>query len=76
MKKMYSSREPLIHHDVAVESMPQDALMDLYRLLHFVDDWEVSEDQVWGDIYHHPKVKPKEGTAKHRTRTSNRGNIA
>ena len=65
---MYDSRSWFNHCAPAVESMPRDCLQDLYRLLHFVDDWELDEDKEWDDIYDHPKEEVKEGTASHRTK--------
>ena len=65
---MYDSRSWFNHCAPAVESMPRNCLQDLYRLLHFVDDWELDEDMEWDDIYDHPKKEVKEGTASHRTK--------
>lgn len=61
-------------------SMPQEALKDLYRYLHFIDDWENenpasntdSEDGEWDAdcVFLHPKVEALEDTAKHQTKFS------
>ena len=46
----------------------RDYLQDLYRLLHFVDDWELDEGKEWDTIYDHPKEEVKEGTATDQTK--------
>ena len=65
---MYDSRSWFNDCALAVESMPRDCLQDLYRLLYFVDDWELDEDKEWDDIYDNPKEEVKEGTATHQTK--------
>ena len=40
----------------AVDSMPQDCLQDLTRLLHFVDDLELgANDFEWNEVFDFPK---------------------
>ena len=48
--------------------MPRNCLQDLHRLLHFVDDWEINDDENWEDICDHVKQEKKEGTATHQTK--------
>ena len=46
--------------------MTQDQLRDLYRLLHFCDNWEIDEDgDDWNNLYPHEKVEAPEGTVEH-----------
>ena len=66
--KMYDSRSWFNHCAPAVEAMPHNCLQDLHRLLHFVDDWEVDEDENWEDVYDHIKHEDTEETATHQTK--------
>jgi hypothetical protein len=45
--------------------MTKSALQDLTSCLHYSDDWDSKNDEVWGDIYKDPKVESEEGTASH-----------
>ena len=38
-----------------MDSMPRNFLQDLTRLLHFVDDWEIKEDENWDDTFDYPR---------------------
>ena len=38
------------------EVITQDAYKDLYRCMHFVDDWEVDSEQEWREFFHDTKV--------------------
>ena len=68
ISNMYDTRSWFNHCAPAVEAMPRDCLQDLYRLLHFVDDWEIYDDDNWNHVYDHIKQEEKEGTATHRTK--------
>ena len=56
---MYDLRSCFNHCALAIKFVPRDCLQNLYRLLHFVDDWELDEDKEWDDIYDHPKKRSK-----------------
>ena len=51
--KMYDSRSWFNHCAPAVEAMSRNCLQDLHHLLHFVDDWEINEDENWEYVYDH-----------------------
>ena len=65
IENMYNSRSQFDHCAPATKSMPQDCLQDLYQLLHFVDDWEIDDDDNWNKIYSHIKAEGVECTASH-----------
>ena len=48
------------------ESMTQDAYKDIYRCMHFSDDWDEEEDIAWDDVYADNKYEPSPDAAKHR----------
>ena len=47
--------------------MPQDALKDLMRCLHYVIDWE---DEDWDEVYDDIKQEAGDETARHRRKLS------
>jgi hypothetical protein len=47
-------------------AMTKTALQDLTACLHYSDDWDPKNDEVWDDIYKDPKVESEDGTASHR----------
>ena len=47
------------------ESMPQDAMKDLCRCMHFADDWE-EDDERWNELYDADKEAAPEDMARHR----------
>ena len=53
-KNMYSTRSWFKHNAPAVDSMLHNCLQDLIRLLHFVDDWEIEDDN-WNDMFHYSR---------------------
>ena len=55
IKDMYSSWSWFKHNAPAVDSMPRNCLQDLIRLLHFVDDWEIEENENWDDKFDYPR---------------------
>ena len=67
---MWSVREILDAVPPVKESMPQDAYKDIYRCMHFVDDWEVDSDSEWDEYFMDPKVGGVGSTATHRTKFS------
>ena len=55
IKDMYSTRSWFNHNAPAVDSMPRDCLQDLTRLFHFVDDWELDDnDFKWDEVFDFP----------------------
>ena len=53
---MYSTRSWFNHNAPAVDNMPRDCLQDLTWLLHFVDDWELDDnDFEWDEVFNFPK---------------------
>ena len=70
IKDMYTTRSWFKHNAPAVDSMPRNCLQDLIRLLHFVDDWEIEEDENWDDTFDYPRYDNHEDddTAPHRVK--------
>jgi len=66
INKTWSTRESLDAIGVVKESMPKDAFRDLYRCLHFTDDWEGEEGINWEDKYLDAKYESCPDSAKHR----------
>ena len=66
----WSTREPLKHVSTAVESMPKNAYIDMYRCMHFSDDWEESQDgngeTYWEDLYQDAKFGSSPDVEHHR----------
>ena len=53
---IYSTHSWFNHNVPAVDSMPRDCLQDLTQLLHFVDDWELNNnDFEWNENFNYPK---------------------
>ena len=48
--KTWSTQESLDEIGTVKESMPKDAFRDLYRCLHFTDDWDEEESVEWDYI--------------------------
>jgi hypothetical protein len=51
----WSIRESLGHIRSVAASMPKDAYCDMYRVMHFTDNWELHDnseswDSVFGDV--------------------------
>lgn len=44
IEETWSTRESIDHIAPAAESMPKDAYIDMYRCMHFSDDWEADEN--------------------------------
>ena len=66
IERMYSSRNTFDAVEVIKNCMPQDAMKELTRCLHFADDWEQGDDEEWDTIYSDVKVQADENTASHR----------
>ena len=61
---LFSTRWAFFASGPIKESMPQDALKDLLRCMHFADNWEESNKE-WTAKYANEQAAPAEGTAKH-----------
>ena len=69
MEETWSSREVIDHIAPAAESMPKDAYIDMYRCMHFSDDWEVDEngeEAYWEDVQHDERYEPSPEVERHR----------
>eukprot|EP00956_Cyclotella_meneghiniana_P038739 scaffold159386_cov22-Cyclotella_meneghiniana.AAC.1 len=72
IEETWSTREALKHVSSAAECMPKDAYIDMYRCMHFSDDWEPNEngdDEYWEDIFAtsgDDRYEPTPNVAKHR----------
>eukprot|EP00956_Cyclotella_meneghiniana_P043310 scaffold263758_cov139-Cyclotella_meneghiniana.AAC.1 len=69
IEETWSSRESIDHIAPAAESMPKDAYIDMYRCMHFSDDWEVDEngeEAYWEDIHEDPRYEPSPEVERHR----------
>ena len=62
---MWSVREIFDAVPSVKESMPQDAYKDLYRCMHFVDDWEADTDSEQEEYFMDIKVEAAGETANH-----------
>ena len=52
---VHSTRSWFNHNAPAVDSIPRDCLQDLTRLFHFVDDWELDDnDFKWDEVFDFP----------------------
>ena len=71
IKDMYSSCSWFKHNAPAADSMPHNCLQDLIRwLFHFVDDWEIEEDENWDDVFDYLRYDnhDNDDTAPHRVK--------
>ena len=63
----WSTRESLSAIGPVKESMPKDAYLDIYRCMHFSDDWDEEDEIVdWDAVYPDRKIPPSPEAAKHR----------
>ena len=67
---MFSTREIFDAVEPVKNSMPQSAMEDLSRCLHFADDWEDAEDEEWEQKYNDIKEEAVDTTARHRKKFS------
>ena len=68
--QMFSTREIFDAVEPVKNSMPQSAMEDLSRCLHFADDWEDAEDEEWEQKYNDIKEEAVDTTARHRKKFS------
>ena len=68
--QMFSTREIFDAVEPVKNSMPQSAMEDLSRCLHFADDWEDEEDEEWEQKYGDIKEEAVDTTARHRKKFS------
>ncbi len=61
----WSTRKALDAVGIAKESMPCGAFSDMQRCIHFADDWEEKEGDVWNDYFTDVKVKSPSEVAHH-----------
>ena len=53
---MYNTFSWFNHNAPAVDIMPRDCLQDLTWLLHFVDDWELDDNDFgWDEVFDYPE---------------------
>ena len=69
IKETWSTRESLVAISAVKESMPKDAYIDMYRCMHFSDDWD--EDKIgnivlWEDVYAAKKYESLPEVERHR----------
>ncbi|KAL7527968.1 hypothetical protein ACHAXR_007787 [Thalassiosira sp. AJA248-18] len=63
----WSTRESLDAVGAVKDSMPKDAYIDMYRCMHFSDDWEEEDGEVpWESIYADEKYEPSPQVERHR----------
>ena len=63
--KTWSTRESLDAVGAVKESMPKDAFRDMYRCLHFCDDWEDNDGVNWEDKHLDDKYEKSPDSAKY-----------
>lgn len=55
-----------LFHVCVKEAITQDAYKDLYRCIHFVDNWEADSDEEWNEFFHDDaKVVIDDATVAH-----------
>ena len=47
----WSTRDSLNAVGAVKDSMPKAAYQDMYRCMHFSDDWEEEDGEEWDDMY-------------------------
>ena len=63
--QIFSTRDIVDAVPLIQESMTKNCLEDLIACLHYSDDWDIDEDNDWGDVYPDPQVEAELGTANH-----------
>ncbi len=66
----WSMRDPLEAIGLLKECMPCDAFRDMYRCMHFNDDFDEELPDEWSDVYF-DKKHSSPATARHRKKLSN-----
>jgi hypothetical protein len=63
----WSTCESLGHIGAVVASMPRDSYCDMYRVMHFTDDWDLEDDtESWDSVFGDVKYEPLPDFARHR----------
>ncbi len=65
IEETWSTRESFDAVGAVKDSIPKDAYIDMYRCMHFSDDWEL-EDEEWDEIFEDKKYNPSPDCEKHR----------
>ena len=63
----WPSRESLDEVGVVTKCMSKNAFQDMYRCLHFADDWDEEDGVKWDDVYLDSKYKSPD-LARHRAK--------
>ena len=63
IRDTWSTRDSLDSVPPVMDSMPRGAFEDMYRCLHFADDWE---EENWEEVHPDPKSEPSPDVANHR----------
>jgi hypothetical protein len=66
----WSTRDPLEAIGPLKECMPRDAFRDMYRCMHFNDDFDEESPDEWSDVYF-DKKHSSPATERHRKKFSN-----
>ena len=66
----WNTREALDAVGTAKESMPRGAFVDMHRCMHFADDWEEEDGEIWMDLFADGKVESNAECAWHRRKFS------
>ncbi|KAL3798584.1 hypothetical protein ACHAW5_000574 [Stephanodiscus triporus] len=61
----WSTHEALDAVGTAKESMPRGAFSDMQQCMHFADDWEEEDKEVWDDYFGDVKVESPSDVAHH-----------
>ena len=62
----WSMQESVDAIDAVKECMPQEAYKEIYPCMHFSDDWELEEGELWDKIYSDERYEALPDTAQHR----------
>ena len=62
----WNTREALDAIGTAKESMPRGAFADMHRCMHFADDWDEEDGDIWTDSFSDSKVESPSDSAWHR----------
>ncbi|KAL3775049.1 hypothetical protein ACHAW5_007513 [Stephanodiscus triporus] len=66
VQQCWSTRESLEAIGTVKESMPRGAFSDMQRCMHFADDWDENDGEVWDDKFSDKKVDSPIDIAHHR----------
>ena len=62
---MFSVRKNLDSVPCVKKAITQDAYKDVYRCMHFVDNWEADSDTEWDEFFYDTKVSVDNTAAAH-----------